>query len=442
MFEILIEKIGSALKNLTSKGKLTEKDIDDGLRQIRLALLEADVHYKAVKFFLDRVKERAINASVLESLTPGQQIVKIVNEELTDILGRDPVKLTVSSKPPTVIMLVGLQGSGKTTTAAKLAGHLKKSGQFPLLVAADTRRPAAIDQLNVLGKQLDVPVYTEYGVDSPVKICRNAMKKAAELSATSVILDTQGRLHIDEALMKELKEIKSNLQPAETLLVVDAMIGQDAVNVAGEFNSNIALTGLILTKIDGDARGGAALSIKYITGIPIKFVGTGEKSSALELFYPDRMASRILGMGDMLSLIEKTEQNFSEQQAKKLQQKIRKNELDLDDFLSQLKQLKNMGPLSQVMQMVPGMSKLPSNAFDGSEEGQMKRIEAIILSMTPQERQNPDILNGSRRKRIARGSGTEVKDVNRLLNQFSQLKKFTKMASNGKLPKNFMSMMK
>jgi signal recognition particle subunit SRP54 len=309
-------------------------------------------------------------------------------------------------------------------------------------VAADTRRPAAIDQLSVLGKQTDLPVYTEYGVDSPVKICRNAMRKASELSATTVILDTQGRLHVDEALMKELKDIKTNIQPSEILLVVDAMIGQDAVNVAGQFHSSIGLTGLILTKMDGDARGGAALSIKYITGIPIKFIGTGEKSTALEVFYPDRMASRILGMGDMLSLIEKTEQNFSEQQAKKLQQKIKKNELDLDDFLSQLKQLKNMGPLSQVMQMVPGMSKLPANTFDGSEEGYMKRIEAIILSMTPLERQNPEILNGSRRKRIARGSGTEVKDVNRLLNQFSQLKKFTKMASNGKVPKNFMSMMK
>jgi signal recognition particle subunit SRP54 len=442
MFEVLIEKIGSALKNLTGKGRLTEKDIDDGLRQIRLALLEADVHYKAVKYFLDRVKERALNAAVLESLTPGQQIIKIVNEELTGILGKESVKLAVSSKPPTVIMLVGLQGSGKTTTAVKLALYLKKSGQFPLLVAADTRRPAAIDQLSVLGKQTDLPVYTEYGVDSPVKICRNAMRKASELSATTVILDTQGRLHVDEALMKELKDIKTNIQPSEILLVVDAMIGQDAVNVAGQFHSSIGLTGLILTKMDGDARGGAALSIKYITGIPIKFIGTGEKSTALEVFYPDRMASRILGMGDMLSLIEKTEQNFSEQQAKKLQQKIKKNELDLDDFLSQLKQLKNMGPLSQVMQMVPGMSKLPANTFDGSEEGYMKRIEAIILSMTPLERQNPEILNGSRRKRIARGSGTEVKDVNRLLNQFSQLKKFTKMASNGKVPKNFMSMMK
>jgi signal recognition particle subunit SRP54 len=440
MFEVLIEKIGSALKNLTGKGRLTEKDIDDGLRQIRLALLEADVHYKAVKYFLDRVKERALNAAVLESLTPGQQIIKIVNEELTGILGKESVKLAVSSKPPTVIMLVGLQGSGKTTTAVKLALYLKKSGQFPLLVAADTRRPAAIDQLSVLGKQTDLPVYTEYGVDSPVKICRNAMRKASELSATTVILDTQGRLHVDEALMKELKDIKTNIQPSEILLVVDAMIGQDAVNVAGQFHSSIGLTGLILTKMDGDARGGAALSIKYITGIPIKFIGTGEKSTALEVFYPDRMASRILGMGDMLSLIEKTEQNFSEQQAKKLQQKIKKNELDLDDFLSQLKQLKNMGPLSQVMQMVPGMSKLPANTFDGSEEGYMKRIEAIILSMTPLERQNPEILNGSRRKRIARGSGTEVKDVNRLLNQFSQLKKFTKMASNGKVPKNFMSM--
>jgi signal recognition particle subunit SRP54 len=442
MFEVLIEKIGSALKNLTGKGRLTEKDIDDGLRQIRLALLEADVHYKAVKYFLDRVKERALNAAVLESLTPGQQIIKIVNEELTGILGKESVKLAVSSKPPTVIMLVGLQGSGKTTTAVKLALYLKKSGQFPLLVAADTRRPAAIDQLSVLGKQTDLPVYTEYGVDSPVKICRNAMRKASELSATTVILDTQGRLHVDEALMKELKDIKTNIQPSEILLVVDAMIGQDAVNVAGQFHSSIGLTGLILTKMDGDARGGAALSIKYITGIPIKFIGTGEKSTALEVFYPDRMASRILGMGDMLSLIEKTEHNFSEQQAKKLQQKIKKNELDLDDFLSQLKQLKNMGPLSQVMQMVPGMSKLPANTFDGSEEGYMKRIEAIILSMTPLERQNPEILNGSRRKRIARGSGTEVKDVNRLLNQFSQLKKFTKMASNGKVPKNFMSMMK
>ena len=441
MFEVLIQKIGTTLKNLTSKSKLTEKDVEDGLRQIRLAFLEADVHFKTVKYFLDRVKERALNATVLESLTPGQQIIKIVNEELTDILGKEPSKLIVSNKLPSIIMLVGLQGSGKTTTAVKLANHLKKSGQFPLLVAADTRRPAAIDQLSLLGEQLEIPVYTEYGVESPLKICRNAIKKAAELSATTAILDTQGRLHIDEALMKELKDIRSYFQPSEILLVVDAMIGQDAVNVASEFNSNLGLTGLILTKLDGDARGGAALSIKHITGIPIKFVGTGEKSNALELFYPDRMASRILGMGDILTLIEKTEQNFSEQQVKKLQQKLRKNELDLDDFLDQLKQLRNMGPLSQVMEMIPGLSKLPSSTFDGSEEGQIKSIESIILSMTPLERQNPEIINGSRRKRIAKGSGTQVKDVNRLLNQFFQVKKLTKIAAKGKIPKNFLSMM-
>jgi signal recognition particle subunit SRP54 len=442
MFEILIQKIGTALKSLTSKGKLTEKDIDEGLRQIRLALLEADVHFKTVKYFLDRVKARALNAAVLESLTPGQQIIKIVNEELTDILGKEPSKLMPANKPPTIIMLVGLQGSGKTTTAVKLALYLRKAGHFPLLVAADTRRPAAIDQLSVLGKQSDLPVYTEYGIDSPLTICRNAVKRAQELSATAVILDTQGRLHIDEALMKELKDIKASFQPSEILLVVDAMIGQDAVNVAAEFHANLGLTGLILTKMDGDARGGAALSIKHITGIPIKFVGTGEKSNALESFYPDRMASRILGMGDILTLIEKTEQTYSEQQVKKLQQKIKKNELDLDDFLSQLKQLRKMGPLSQVMEMIPGFSKLPANAFDGSEEGQIKKIESIILSMTPLERQNPDIINGSRRKRIARGSGTEVKDVNRLLNQFTQMKKLTKIAAQGKLPKDFLSIMR
>jgi len=435
MFEVLIQKLNGALKNLTNKGKLSEKDIDEGLRQIRLALLEADVNYKVVKSFLDKVRERAVAAPVLQSLTPGQQIIKIVHEELINVFGKAE-KLTVTGHTPFIIMLVGLQGSGKTTTAAKLAAILKKEGQFPLMVAADTRRPAAIDQLAVLGKQIDVPVYTEYGVDSPLKICENALKKARESASSVVILDTQGRLHIDEILMHELVEIKKKFQPAEILLVVDAMTGQESVRIADEFNKNVGLTGLIFTKMDGDARGGAALSIRSITGVPIKYVGTGEKMNSLEPFYPDRMVSRIMGMGDVMTLIEKAEKDFDKEQVEKFEKKFRSNSFDLDDFLQQLKEVRKMGPIGQIVQMLPGASKLPADLFDGREEGQLKKVEAIILSMTPEERSNPEIIDGSRKKRIARGSGTATRDVNQLINQFGQIRKLMKAASKGKLPKN------
>jgi signal recognition particle subunit SRP54 len=435
MFEVLIQKLNGALKNLTNKGKLSEKDIDEGLRQIRLALLEADVNYKVVKGFLDKVRARAIEAPVLQSLTPGQQIIKIVHEELINVFGKAE-KLMVTGHMPFVIMLVGLQGSGKTTTAAKLGALLKKEGQFPLLVAADTRRPAAIDQLAVLGKQVDVPVYTEYGVDSPIKICENSLKKAKESASSVVILDTQGRLHVDESLMQELTELKKKLQPAEVLLVVDAMTGQESVRIAEEFNKNVGLTGLIFTKMDGDARGGAALSIRSITGVPIKYMGTGEKMNSLETFYPDRMVSRIMGMGDVMTLIERAEKDFDQEQAKKFEKKVRANSFDLEDFLQQLKEVRKMGPIGQIIQMIPGASKLPADMFDGREEGQLKKIEAIILSMTPLERSNPEIIDGSRKKRIARGSGTATRDVNQLINQFAQIRKLMKAASRGKLPNN------
>jgi len=438
MFELLIEKLNGALKNLTGKGKLSEKDIDEGLRQIRLALLEADVNFKVVKSFLERVKERALTAAVMESLTPGQQIIKIVYEELVVVFGKEPHRLAISSNNiPNIIMLVGLQGSGKTTTAGKLALNLKKEGQFPLLVAADTRRPAAIDQLAVLGKQIDIPVYTEYGVDSPVTICTNALKKAKDTAATVVIFDTQGRLHIDESLMQEIKDIKKRFSPAEVLLVIDAMTGQESVRIAEEFNRDVGITGLILTKMDGDARGGAALSIRAMTGIPIKLIGTGEKMNSLETFYPERMVSRIMGMGDVMTLIEKAERDFDQQQVEKFEKKMKSNSFDLEDFLQQLKEVRKMGPISQIVQMLPGASKLPSNMFDGQEENHLKRVEAIILSMTPLERENPDIIDGSRKKRIARGSGTATRDVNQLINQFAQVKKLMRAASKGKLPGNF-----
>jgi len=433
MFEILTEKIGKALKSLSNKGKLSEKDIDEALREIRISLLEADVNFNVVKNFLTEIKEKALSDKVLESLTPAQQIVKIVNNQLTLVLGKQSSQLNTSTKPPSIVMLIGLQGSGKTTTAAKLALHLKHSGQRVLLVAADNRRPAAVEQLITLGKQIDVPVYSEQNVLLTEVLCQNALRKAREMAYSYVIIDTQGRLHIDEELMTELSRMGETLQPVETLLVVDAMTGQDAVKIAGEFNSKINLTGLILTKTDGDARGGAALSITYITGIPIKFIGTGEKLNALERFYPDRLASRILGMGDVLTLIEKTEKNFDQEKAKKLEKKLKKATFDFEDFLDQLAQIKKMGPLSQLIELVPGFSKLPAQMFDGTEEKQFKKVEAIILSMTSEERHNPDILNGSRRSRIARGSGTTPRDVNQLVNQFSQLQKISKMVAKGRM---------
>ena len=436
MFEALAEKLSKVFSSLSNKGRISEKEVDEALRQIRLALLEADVNFKVVKSFLTAVREKAIDARVLESLTPAQQIIKIVNQKLIGILGSEPSHLKGSTKQPSVVMLVGLQGAGKTTTAAKLALHLKQSNHKTLLVAADTRRPAAIEQLKVLGGQLDVPVYLEDIKADPVQICRNSIRRAEEIAASWVIIDTQGRLHIDELLMQELVDIKKAVAPAEILLVADAMTGQDAVNIADEFNRKLGISGLILTKMDGDARGGAALSIKFVTGVPIKFFGVGEKTSALEVFYPDRLASRILGMGDMLTLIEKAEKTFDKQKLEKLESKLRKSEFDLDDLLEQMRQIKKMGSFTQLVDMIPGFSKLTKGISDKESLDRTRKIEAIILSMTGEERRHPELINGSRKKRIARGSGTTPGDINQLLNQFYNIQKMTKMMAKGKLPKN------
>ncbi len=442
MFEILSEKLGKVFHLLGKRGRLTEKDIDEALRQVRLALLEADVNFKVVKDFITRVRERALGEEILQSLTPAQQIIKIVNEELIATLGDGQSRLTTSAQPPSVVMLVGLQGCGKTTTAAKLALHLKQSGQRPLLAAADNRRPAAIEQLVTLGEQFEIPVYRETPASASKDICQHALAQAKALAVTWVILDTAGRLHIDEAMMEELVQIKKELKPVEILLTVDAMTGQDAVRVAEEFHSKVSLTGLILTKMDGDARGGAALSIRWVSGVPIKFLGTGEKIDAFEPFYPDRLASRILGMGDMLTFIEKAEKTFDEQKAKELEKKIRTASFDLDDFLSQLRAIRKMGPLAQLIEMLPGMSKVAGRLPEGTEEKQLKKVEAIILSMTPEERHNPSIIGGSRRRRIAQGSGMKPQDVNQLLNQFHQMRKVVKMGITGKLPGNVMGMLR
>jgi signal recognition particle subunit SRP54 len=436
MFEILTEKLSEVFRRLGSRGKLTEKDIDEALRQVRLALLEADVNFKVVKEFTARVRERSLGAQVLESLTPAQQIVKIVNEELVRILGEGESRLEASARSPSVIMLAGLQGSGKTTTAAKLALNLKHAGQKPLLVAADNRRPAAIEQLVTLGGQIDIPVYHESVKSKSRDVCAHSLKKARELGANWVIADTAGRMHIDEELMAELAEVKKELKPAEVLLVVDAMTGQDAVRMADEFNSRLGLTGLILTKMDGDARGGAALSIRWVSGVPIKFMGVGEKVGDFEPFYPDRLASRILGMGDMLSFIEKAEKNFDEKRVKELEKKVKDASFDLEDFLGQLGEIQKMGPVAQLMEMLPGASKLARGMPDGMQEKQLKKVEAMIRSMTPGERQNPNLIDGSRRRRIARGSGVTTTDVNQLLNQFRQMQKLMKLGAKGKLPQN------
>ncbi|MBI4284434.1 MAG: signal recognition particle protein [Chloroflexi bacterium] len=437
MFEFLGERLSKVFSWLGSKGRLEEKDIDDALRQVRLAFLEADVNFKVVKDFVERVRQRAIGAEVMQSLTPAQQVIKIVNEELIKTLGEQG-RLAPAAQPPSVAMLVGLQGSGKTTTAAKLALHLKHSGQRPLLVAADTRRAAAIEQLVVLGKQIDVPVHTEEPSVASKDICAHALARAREVAASWVIVDTAGRLHIDEALMEELAQVKGILHPAEILLVVDAMTGQDAVQVAKDFHARVSLTGLILTKMDGDARGGAALSIRWVSGVPIKFIGIGEKLDAIEPYYPDRLASRILGMGDVLTFIEKVEKTVDEERAKELTKKVRSASFNLEDFLSQLKELKKMGPLSQLVEMLPGLNKMAARLPSGMEEKQMKKVEAMILSMTPAERRNPELINGSRRRRIAQGSGTLPQDVNQLLNQFRQMQKLMKMGMGGKLPKKLL----
>ncbi|MFC1955352.1 signal recognition particle protein [Chloroflexota bacterium] len=440
MFEILSDKLNKVFRLLGSRGKLTEKDIDDALRQVRLALLEADVNFKVVKDFTARVRERSLGAEVLQSLTPAQHIIKIVNEEIVATLGGGQNRLASSSQPPAVVMLVGLQGCGKTTTAAKIALHLKHSGQSPLLVAADNRRPAAIEQLIVLGGQIDVPVYSESPDIASKDICAHALTRAKATAATWVIVDTAGRLHVDEELMDELARVKKVLNPDEVLLVVDAMTGQDAVRAAEEFHSRVNLSGLVLTKMDGDARGGAALSIRWISGVPIKFIGIGEKVDALQPFYPDRLASRILGMGDVLTFIEKAEATVDEKEAGELVKKVKTASFDLEDFLSQLRAIQKMGPLAQMAEMLPGMSKLAGRLPAGAEEKQLKKVEAIILSMTPEERHNPGIIGGSRRRRIAQGSGLKPHDVNKLLGQFHQMQKLMKMGVSGKLPKNIMGM--
>ena len=430
-FEGLSEKLNAVFKSLKGKGRLTEADVRTGMREVRLALLEADVSYKVVKDFVAQVTERCVGSDVLDSLTPAQQIIKIVNEELTKLMGSTNARLNTANRGPTVVMMVGLQGAGKTTNGAKLAGLMRRQfGKRPLLAACDVYRPAAINQLQVVGKQLDIPVF-EMGQIAPVTIAKEAVKYAADHGNDMVFLDTAGRLHIDEALMDELRNIKAAVKPNEILLVVDAMTGQDAVNAAKAFDDALGIDGVMLTKLDGDARGGAALSIRATTGKPIKFVGTGEKLDMIELFHPDRMASRILGMGDMLSFIEKAEQQYDEQQAKKLEEKLRKNRLTLSDYLDQLEQLQNMGDLSQIASMLPGnMAK----GFDPDQidPKQFARTKAIIQSMTLQERENPQILNASRKRRIAAGCGQQVSDVNRLLKGFEAMQQMTKALARGK----------
>lgn len=425
VFESLAEKLQNALGKLKGKGKLNEKDVDIAMRELKLALLEADVNFKVVKKFIKDVKERAIGSEVMESLTPGQQVIKIVNEELTLLMGEKESKIEFSSTPPTVILLCGLQGAGKTTTAGKLAFNLKKQNKRPILVACDVYRPAAIKQLEVVGERVSVPVFTMGDKNDPVDIAKAGVEHGKKNGNDVIIIDTAGRLHIDDTLMEELKNIASEVNPKEILLVVDAMTGQDAVTVSDNFNEKLELSGVILTKLDGDARGGAALSIRSITNKPIKYVGMGEKLDQLEQFYPDRMASRILGMGDVLSLIEKAQESFDAQKAMELEKKIRTQQFTFDDFLDQLEQMKNLGPLDEVIGMIPGMNTKKLKGMDVDEK-ELVRIQAIIQSMTKDERENPTIIDSSRRKRIAKGSGTSVQDVNRLLKQFKETKKIMK----------------
>ena len=439
-FEGLTEKINETFKRLRGKGRLKESDVKEAMREIRMALLEADVSYKVCKDFIKQVTARCVDVEVLESLTPAQMIIKIVNQELTALMGGTSAKLTIASKPPTVIMMVGLQGAGKTTNGAKLAGLMKKQhGKRPLLAACDIYRPAAIKQLETVGGQLGLPVF-QMGQGDPVEIAKAAIEHANKHGNDMVFLDTAGRLHVDEELMDELRNIKATVNPTEILLVVDAMIGQDAVNAAKAFDDALDIDGVVLTKLDGDARGGAALSIKAVTGKPIKFAGVGEKLDQIEVFHPDRMASRILGMGDMLSLIEKAEQNFNEQKALELQEKLRKNKFTLTDYLDQMAQLKNMGSLTELAGMIPGVK---ASDLEGAkvDEKAIAHMEAIILSMTPYERENPNVLNASRKRRIAAGCGLPVADINKLLKQYEMLQAMTKQFSGGKLPKNLRRMM-
>ncbi len=427
-FEGLAEKLQETFRKLKGKGKINEKDLNEALREVRLALLEADVNYRVVKDFIASIKERAIGQEVMESLTPGQQVVKIVKEEMTQLMGGTESKITFSNRSPSIIMLVGLQGSGKTTTAGKLAGFLAKQGKSPLLVACDVYRPAAIDQLRVVGESINIPVFS-MGDISPIDIARSSIEYAKKNYRDVVIIDTAGRLHINEELMDELMDIKSEILPDEILLVVDAMTGQDAVTVSRSFNEQLGIDGVILTKLDGDTRGGAALSVRAVTGKPIKFVGMGEKLNDLETFHPDRMASRILGMGDVLSLIEKAQSSFDEKKALELEKKMRNQQFTFDDFLEQLQQIKNMGSLSDILGMMPGMNMKKLKGLE-VDDHQIVQVEAIIKSMTMEERNNPSIINASRRRRIALGSGTAVQDVNKLIKNFEQTKKMMKQFSN------------
>lgn len=420
MFESLTEKLQKVFRRLSNQGKVTEQDVNEALREVRIALLEADVHFKVVKDFIARVRERAIGQEVLESLTATQQVIKIVHEELVSLLGDGAEGIRFAPKPPTVILLCGLQGSGKTTTAAKLALWLRKQGRRPLLVAADIHRPAAVQQLKVLGQDLQIPVFALDNSKDAVRIAHEGLQYAVEQGHDVVILDTAGRLHIDNDMMAEVRRVKEATQPNEVLLVLDAMTGQDAVRVAEEFHRQLEVDGFILTKLDGDTRGGAAISIRAVVGKPIKFVGVGEKPDALDVFHPDRMAGRILGMGDVLTLIEKAQQTFDQKQVEELQRKLRQNQFDLNDFLMQMRQMQQMGPLDQLLKMIPGLgAQLKDVQIDPKE---LKRVEAIILSMTPEERANPHIINASRKRRIARGSGTSVHEVNELLSQFEEMR--------------------
>ena len=424
MFEALSEKLNGVFGRLGNKGRLTERDVDAALREVRMALLEADVNFRVARDFIARIREESLKSDVLKSLSPGQQVVKITNDALVDILGGSAHRLEPGPRRPSVILMVGLNGAGKTTASAKLARHLKQDGQLPVMVAADLQRPAAIQQLETLGGQIDVAVYQDTRSGDTPKVAGAGVKRAAELNAAWAIVDTAGRFQVDDELMSELESVKDAVSPDETLLVVDAMTGQEAVEAAKQFHERIGLTGLVMTKMDGDARGGAALSITSVTGVPIKFIGTGERADALEEFHPDRLASRILGMGDMLSLIDKAQATFDQDEASAMERKIRQQTFDLEDFLGQLQQLKQMGPISQVLEMVPGFSAMKGRVdVDELDGGHFAKTEAIIRSMTPEERRRPEIIGGSRRRRIARGSGTTPQDVNQLLNQFSQMQK-------------------
>lgn len=428
-FESLSAKLQATIKRLKGQTRVTEKDVKEFMREIRMALLEADVNYKVVKDFIAKVSEKAVGQEVMASLTPGQQIVKIVNDELIALLGADDYKLDLSRTPPNIVMMVGLQGTGKTTASAKLALHLRKNGRKPLLAACDVYRPAAITQLQVLGKQIDMPVYAEEGNKNPVQIAKNAVKAAVRSLNDVVIIDTAGRLQIDDALMQELEDITKEVKPAETLLVIDAMTGQEAANVAQVFNERLSITGIIMSKLDSDTRGGAALSVRAITGKPVKFASSGEKLSDFEVFYPKRMADRILGMGDVLTLIDKAIEVYDEQKAKDLEKKIMTQKFSLDDFLDQLQQIKKMGGIAGMLKLIPGASQIKESDID---EKQFTKIEAIIQSMTIKERNNPDILNASRRKRIAAGSGTTVQDINKLMKMFEEMRAMMKQMSSGK----------